>query len=282
MCASSQPRILMCSPKYFAVKYVINPWMADEIGLVRSREAVVQWSALYDAINSLAEVACVSPSPNQPDKVFTANAGMVLGERFIPSHFRHKERAGEEPHFENWARGVGYNITPLPDGIFFEGAGDALYDRGRPILWLGYGFRTDMNAASALADVVGPHGFSIHALRLVDPRFYHLDTCFCPISGGRLLYYPQAFDSESARLIEDAVPEDQRIAVSTEDAAAFACNAISLNGAIVLNHATPDLRGRLSEWGLRCVETPLGEFMRAGGAAKCLTLRLDELEGFSS
>jgi N-dimethylarginine dimethylaminohydrolase len=268
----------MCSPEYFGVEYVINPWMADQTGKVRPREAMSQWSALYDALSPLADITCIAPSPHQPDMVFTANAGMVFGDRFVPSRFRHQERAGEEAHFACWAEHAAYAITPLPDDVFFEGAGDALYDRGRPVLWLGYGFRTGLPAASALRDIVEPSGLSVQPLRLVDPRFYHLDTCFCPISGGRLLYYPPAFDPESVRRIEGAVPEDQRLAVSEEDAEAFACNAVCLNGAIVMNRATSGLKARLGEWGLRCVETPLGEFMRAGGAARCLTLRLDEPE----
>lgn len=278
MSEDARPRILMCSPEHFSVEYVINPWMAQETGRVRRAEAVAQWSALYDVISSLAKITCLSPSEHQPDMVFTANAGMVLGNRFIPSRFRHKERAGEERYFLDWAIEAGYDITPLPDGVFFEGAGDALFDRGNPTLWLGYGFRTDISAAVAVRDVVEPSGFSVEPLRLADPRFYHLDTCFCPLAGGRLLYYPPAFDGESLRRIEDAVPRDQRLAVSAEDAEAFACNAVGLNDAIVLNRATPELQHSLSEWGMRCVETPLSEFMRAGGSAKCLTLRLDEPE----
>jgi N-dimethylarginine dimethylaminohydrolase len=114
------------------------------------------------------------------------------------------------------------------------------------------------------------------ALQLVDPRFYHLDTCLCPLSGGHLMYYPAAFDAASQAAIVARVPQDKRIAVSEEDALAFACNAVNLDDLVILNRASESLRGRLDEAGYRVQETPLHEFLKAGGSAKCLTLRLDE------
>ena len=114
------------------------------------------------------------------------------------------------------------------------------------------------------------------SLRLIDERFYHLDTCFCPLTGGYLLYYPPAFDSYSNRVIEMRIPPEKRIVVEEPDAVCFACNAVNVNNTIVMNQVSDRLKQQLREVGFEVVETPLSEFLKAGGAAKCLTLRVTE------
>jgi N-dimethylarginine dimethylaminohydrolase len=114
------------------------------------------------------------------------------------------------------------------------------------------------------------------SLRLVDERFYHLDTCFCPLEGGFVMYYPPAFDEESNRIIERGIDAERRIAVGDADAIDFACNAVNIGHAVLLNRASADLKKRLSACGLTTIEVEMTEFLKAGGAAKCLTLRLDE------
>jgi N-dimethylarginine dimethylaminohydrolase len=205
---------------------------------------------------------------------FTANAGLVFGNAFVPSRFRYSERGGEEPHDRDWFYRHGFDIRELPADIDFEGAGDALFDRGvARRLWVAHGHRSDARAADLLAPLLD---VEILPLRLVDPRFYHLDTCFCPLGDGYLMYFPAAFDDASLALIERQVAESQRIVVDEADALHFACNAVNVGKIVVLNRASPALRHRLESAGFAVIEVALDEFMKAGGAAKCLTLRLDE------
>jgi N-dimethylarginine dimethylaminohydrolase len=110
----------------------------------------------------------------------------------------------------------------------------------------------------------------------MDTRFYHLDTCFCPLEGGYVLYYPPAFDAESQAAIEERIASNRRIAISEEDALAFACNAVNIDATVVVNHATGAFVKALRAKGFEVIQNPLTEFMKAGGSAKCLTLRLDE------
>ncbi len=236
--------------------------------------AVVQWAALYQfLIDTLsAAVFLVPPQPGLPDMTFTANAGLVRRDTFIPSRFRHAERQGEEPHFTAWFAEQGYEIVSLPEGMVFEGAGDALFDEREPsLLWAAYGPRTDREAHAFLAKALD---VEVVSLGLKDPRYYHLDTCFCPLPGGHLLWYPPAFDKESQDKIEDRVPEARRFTVSDQDAAAFACNAVAIGGSIVMNAASNDLVGWLGWRGFAVHTSPLSEFLRAGGAARCLSLRI--------
>ncbi|WNC52308.1 MULTISPECIES: TIGR00300 family protein [unclassified Thermosynechococcus] len=270
---SSTLRFLMCPPTHYEVDYVINPWMEGNIHKSSRDRAQEQWQKLYEIIHTRATVDLIEPQPGWPDMVFTANAGLVLGDRVVLSRFYHPERQGEEPYFKAWFESQGYQVFELPKQLPFEGAGDALLDREGRWLWAGYGFRSELDSHAYLAKWLD---IEVLSLRLMDERFYHLDTCFCPLTDGYLLYYPPAFDAYSNRLIELRVPADKRIAVKEADAVNFACNAVNIDRTVILNCASQELKSALAQVGFEVVETPLTEFLKAGGAAKCLTLRVTE------
>ncbi len=266
-------RFLMCPPDHYDVDYVINPWMEGNIHKSSRDRAVEQWQKLHYVIKEHALVDLVSPQSGWPDMVFTANAGLVLGKNVVLSRFLHKERQGEEPYFKQWFNDNGYTVYELPQDLPFEGAGDALLDREGRWLWAGYGFRSELDSHPYLAKWLD---IEVVSLRLMDQRFYHLDTCFCPLSGGYLLYYPPAFDAYSNRLIEMRVAPEKRIAIEEADAVNFACNAVNIDQLVVMNKVSDRLKDRLGQAGFEVIETPLTEFLKAGGAAKCLTLRVTE------
>jgi len=265
--------ILMCPPDHFEIAYVINPWMEGHFANTDDGLAQRQWDDLRSAIERHAKVVIEPPQRNLPDIVFTANAGLVLGKKVIVSRFRSPERQGEEKHNRSWFTENGFEILDWPQTVPFEGAGDALFDRGQDLLWAGHGFRSDATVPALLETLLARKTV---ALNLVDPRFYHLDTCLCPLEGGYLLYFPAAFDENSRAAIEAHVPQDKRIAVDEADALKFCCNAVDLNGHVMMNDASETLRNRLRAAGFTPVITPLSEFMKAGGGAKCLTLKLAE------
>ncbi|MGH2413152.1 MAG: arginine deiminase-related protein, partial [Microcystaceae cyanobacterium] len=266
-------RFLMCAPDHYDVDYVINPWMEGNIHKSSRDSAVDQWHQLHHIIKDKAIVDLVTPQPGWPDMVFTANAGLVLGQTVVLSRFFHKERQGEEPHFKQWFEDNGYTVHELPKDLPFEGAGDALLDREGRWLWAGYGFRSELDSHPYIAKWLD---IEVLSLRLIDERFYHLDTCFCPLTGGYLLYYPPAFDAYSNRVIQMRIPAEKLIVVSEADAVNFACNAVNIQSIMIMNKASEVLKQRLSEVGFEVIETPLTEFLKAGGAAKCLTLRVTE------
>jgi lysine-ketoglutarate reductase/saccharopine dehydrogenase-like protein (TIGR00300 family) len=263
----------MCPPHHYDVDYVINPWMEGNIHRSSRDLAETQWNRLYQILTEYAQVDLVKPQQGWPDMVFTANAGLVLGKQVVLSQFFHAERQGEEPYFRAWFQEQGFTVHELPKGLPFEGAGDALLDREGRWLWAGYGFRSELDSHPYLADWLQ---IEVLSLRLTDERFYHLDTCFCPLTNGYLLYYPPAFDAYSNRLIEMRVPEAKRIVVDEVDAVNFACNAVNINHTIVMNQVSEELKQRIANCGFTVIETPLHEFLKAGGAAKCLTLRVTE------
>jgi N-dimethylarginine dimethylaminohydrolase len=263
----------MCPPEYFNVAYIINPWMHGNLRKIDNAVAKQQWRSLHDTLTDVATVRLVLPQPSSPDMVFTANAGLVKKNRFVASRFRYPERQAEEPYFADWFQDRGYDVSLMPRDVPFEGAGDALFDRGAKCLWMAHGHRS----ISAARDIIAERfDIDVEVLKLVDQRFYHLDTCFCPLEGGFLLYYPPAFDADSCALIEKRVRPEKRIVIEEQDALSFACNAVNIDDTIVLNRASQGLVRAMAKKRFTVVQTPLSEFMKAGGSAKCLTLRLDE------
>jgi len=263
----------MCPPDFFTVEYVINPWMAGHEESLNLERAQQQWQALRDTLAEFADIVVMDAQPELPDMVFTANAGVVYGDKAIASHFMPHERRPEEQHFKQWFSENGFKLLDLDEKIGFEGAGDCLVDRGGPWLWTGYGFRTEIEAHAEIGTFFDTEVVSI---RLTDERFYHIDTCFCPLEGGFLMYHPPAFDYESRMAIESRIPPHKRIVVDTADAGNFACNAVNIGDQVILNKASGPLQARLMLAGFKVHEVELSEFLKAGGSAKCLTLKLTE------
>jgi N-dimethylarginine dimethylaminohydrolase len=268
-----QDKILMCPPDYFTVDYVINPWMAGNEESMSLAKAKQQWQQLRDRVSEFADVVTLAPDPDLPDMVFTANAGVVYGNKAIASHFMPMERRAEEPIFKQWFRDSGFDLFELDEKIGFEGAGDCLLDRRGPWLWTGYGFRTEIEAH---AEIQKYFDIELVSIRLTDERFYHIDTCFCPLTDGFLMYHPPAFDYDSRIAIESRIPPHKRIIVDTFDAGNFACNAINIGDRVILHRASEPLKARLMLAGFKVHEVELTEFLKAGGSAKCLSLKLNE------
>lgn len=268
-------KILMCPPDFFTVDYVINPWMAGHETSLDIDLAKQQWRNLRDAIEEYADVTEIEAQPGLPDLVFTANAGVVYENKAIASHFMPQERRAEEVHYKKWFRDNGFDLLGLDEKIGFEGAGDCLFDRGGPWLWTGFGYRTEIEAH---AEIQKYFDAELVSIKLTDSRFYHIDTCFCPLTGGFLMYHPPAFDFDSRIAIESRIPPHKRIVVDTADAGNFACNAVNLGDTVILNMASEPLKARLMLAGFKVREVGLSEFLKAGGSAKCLTLKLVEPE----
>ncbi len=263
-----RPTILMCPPDYYGIEYEINPWMSRS----RQSDADVsraQWQALHDLLVSLgAEIRLLSPVKGLPDFVFTANAGLVWREKVFLAKFRHAARQGETPLNESWFQSQSFQTVSIPEPWNFEGAGDALFCG--ETLFAGYLIRSDAGAEQWLAKQMGCR---VIPLQLVDDYYYHLDTCFCPLAEDLAIYYPPAFDEYAQKALIEHVP--RLIRVQEEEARLFACNAVVIGRHVVMNAGCPKLAADLKAFGYDPHPTELSEFIKAGGSAKCLTLRLD-------
>lgn len=263
--------LLLCPPDHYGIEYEINPWMSRARGAEISI-AQAQWKGLHTKLTELgARIHLIPGKERLPDMVFTANAGLAVGRKFVPSNFRHEERSGEAPLFAKWMEDQGYEVVWLPPNLYFEGEGDALF--GGDALFCGYKFRSDIQSHRAVAEIFGCLVISVE---LVDPRFYHLDTCFCPLPDGGAFWFPQAFDEYGQRAIREHIAD--LIDVPEEEAVHFSCNAVVLDRDIVLPEGAPKLVEKLGARGYRCHPLPMTEFLKAGGACKCLTMFMPQRE----
>ncbi len=268
-------RALMCNPRYYTVDYEINPWMH-----VRekpdTRLAAVQWKRLYETLIDLGiEVELIEPVKGLPDMVFTANGGLIHDGNFILSNFRFKERQGEAAHFETWAERDGFEVFRLPENSIFEGEGDMLaLPSSRPgktgRLVAGYRFRSDIGSHNLVSGILG---LEVVSVELTSKHFYHLDTCFCPLTEDIAIYYPGAFDEYGLKVLsstfKNLLPLEER------DARHFCANAVVRGKDIIMNRCGEALRKQLNALGFILHELDLSEFIKSGGSAKCLVLKLD-------
>ena len=278
------PTFLMVDPVHFEVSYAINPWMsprrwqADRDGLhAAARQASRDLATALHGAG--AHIETLAGELGAPDLVFPANAAVVLDGRALLARFLCPERQLEEPVFRRAfadlrTRGMLREVAELPEHATQEGAGDAIWDAGRGLFWAGYGQRSNRRGLDAVAAFFDQPAV---ALELATPKFYHLDTCFCALPGGEVLYYPPAFTADARRAIKDRVAPSDLIEATDEDAARFCVNAVAIGRTMIMANATDRLRGVLGERGYDIVDVDLAPFIMSGGGAYCMTLRLDRV-----
>lgn len=275
-------RFLMCRPDNFDVFYEINPWMHAEIK-PDTEQAVAQFEGLVRALGAAGADLEFQPSvAGLPDLVFTANAGIVNGRQFVPASFRHPERQGETEHDIAWFAAHGHDIALLPADICHEGAGDALPFAAPPgeasehgmVLVSGYRFRSDFASHAPLSRLIGA---PVRSVELVDERLYHLDLTFCPLDDRRAIIAPMGLDAYGMAVLKELVPEP--LYLEDDEAAAFVANSVVVGGNIVMPSCPPRVGRILEGWGFSIEVAPVGEFLKAGGGCRCLTLALDVVLG---
>lgn len=254
----------MCPPMYFKVNYSINPWMTNEP--VDPLRAVSQWHRLYRVIKSEnTEIEIIAPHKDLPDIVFTANGGVVHNNKVVLSNFKYPQRQGEKELFREWFEYQGYEVHELPNDLSFEGCGDCIVVGDE--LLAGYGFRSDYRALEITSKILN---LKLNAHKLVDPRFYHLDTCLTILDKKKKVgfYYDKAFenfDDDTYSLYP----------VKDEDAFEFCCNSIVLGDTVIMPAgAGDDIINYLVCNNYNVYQLEMSEFMKSGGACQCLVLEI--------
>jgi N-dimethylarginine dimethylaminohydrolase len=275
-------RILMASPDFFTVEQAINPWMRSAGGalnVVDPKQARAQWLALKEGFEKKAgrPVVVIPAQPNLQDFVFCANQLLPFLDAtdgtpaVVLSKMANENRRPEVPHYERFAAELGYRVHRLSDKVArFEGMGDALWHPGRRVIWGGVGPRTAEEAWPEISRIVGA---TVVPLRLVDARFYHLDTCLSLLNERTALWVPEAFDADSQQLIRAGIAD--LIPISREDAANFAGNAHCPDGQhVFLQRGSLRVCQELARRGLTVEEVDTSEFIKSGGSVFCLKLDL--------
>jgi len=264
---AKQMAVLMCPPDYFGIEYEINPWM-HKTNLVNQQLARQQWQNLYQTVLATGcQVKLLTPQPGLPDLVFI-DAGFLYQNVFVPSNFRFPERQPEAKVFAEWLAKQGYEVRWL-ENFYFEGHGDTLWLTDK-IVYCGYGFRSQPEAYPAiqklLADVTD---LEMRLVELVDPRFYHLDTCFCPLDDHTALVFPQAIEPSSLVQLRQQL---ELIEVTPEEAEQFICNSLVVGRQIIMPFVSERVHQLLTSKGFLVHQVSVSEFMKSGGACKCLCM----------
>jgi N-dimethylarginine dimethylaminohydrolase len=255
----------MCRPTYFAVDYVINPWMDPSVP-VRTDLALAQWTALRDTYRELGHtVDEIDPIPGLPDMVFAANGATVVDGLAYGAQFRYPQRAPEAPAYLNWLADAGFETHEAKERN--EGEGDLLLTPR--FLLAGTGFRTDLAAHAEAQELFGR---PVITLQLVDPRYYHLDTALTVLRGDTIAYLPEAFSASSRRVLGQLFPD--AIKATPADAAVLGLNAVSDGHNVVLPRQATGFADQLRERGFTPIPVDLSELLKAGGGPKCCTLEL--------
>ena len=271
----------MCPLQYYGIEYEINPHMKLE-NKSDHFKAIKQWDSLFDELGKLdVRIEVIKPEKGWPDMCFAANGAVTLNKRAIIAKFKHPERQGESQFYEKWFVDNGYEIIGLPNYCVFEGAGDALWAGKK--MYVGYGQRSNVLSSNRLLYEFIGHGDKhqcntgcsvlndVIPVELVDPYFYHLDTCFCPIDDKLALIYEPAFGFNSLVAIKQNL---DLISVPDEEAMKFACNAVVVGKHVIMPSGCEWTERQLKERGYTPHPLDMSEFIKAGGACKCLTLSI--------
>lgn len=274
---SSMPepgRILMCSPEHYDIVDVKNPFMSGHVGMVNKSLAKKQWDDVRAAFEAAGKPVTILPAaPGLEDMVFCANQTLVgltpqMERLCLLSSMQHPSRRREVPIFGQWFAQEGYRVVSLKDkNLHFEGAGDARWHPGKRLLWGGHGFRSEPEAYEEVAALFEA---PVILLKLVNEKFYHLDTCFCPLTPEAVLIYPSAFDAASLELILKIFPI-VLTATENESIRQMACNAAVLDSrTAVIQKGATSVNSHMSAMGLSVVEVETSEFIKSGGSVYCM------------
>ncbi|VDL69725.1 unnamed protein product [Nippostrongylus brasiliensis] len=277
MLPKSTCRILMCRPTYYDVFYSLNPWMQRK-DPVDKEKAMKQWNTLKETIEKCGgTVEVMEPTEDAkdlPDLVFTANSAIVRGKQAYIANFYNRERKGESKINEKWFRENGFKTHFNPD-IIHEGTGDALWcGKDRKLLISAVGQRSSVRALKDIYQKLHTEGddFRIMGVRLADPRFYHLDTALCPLNENIALWFPDAFEHVCQFNMGNKM---ELLPVTEAEARCFACNSVVVGKNVIMNEGSDRIPTMLEQHGFKVHFISMSEYIKSGGSAKCLTLRLD-------
>lgn len=268
-------RVLFCPPSYFEVRDVKNAFMSPDQP-VDKKLALQQWRGVRAAFEKAGfETLAIDPAPDLEDMVFANNQVFVgesrAGAFIVPSRMRFSSRQREVPFFVEWFRKRGYKVRELAFGEdYLEGHGDLLWHPDGSKVWAGFGVRSTKGGAEKFESSMQEMGIKVIPLELIDPTFYHLDTCLAPLSSDAVLIYPGAFSNEALRAIRLNVNRVHE--VSRKAALQFVCNGVAANQSFITPAMCAELEKALEHEGLRPAVVDTSEFQKSGGSVCCVKL----------
>lgn len=261
-------KILLCPPLYFDIEYAINPWM--HIDQKVNREKVLkEYANLKNKYTELGvQFDELQPTQGLPDQVYTTDMGLPVGKLFIKSNFKYGQRKPEATIGAEYFTSKKYAVYNLPPTISFEGEGDLIKNNDR--YFMGWGQRTMYKAEEYLQIALQKE---VIPLKMINPSFFHLDTCFAPLNNDVAIYYPKAFSEDGRQTLKQYFKEI--IPIHKKDADAFACNLVMFNKNIVVHEGlSKELRKKIESYGFIVHGLDMSEYLKGGGSVKCVSLQI--------
>ncbi len=256
--------VIMAEPKFFEVRYEINPWMKI-VNPVNKKLAWKQWQKLYQTyVNLGLKVKLIKPYPGLPDFSFTTDQAVIIGDNVVLARFRYPQRQLETKIVKDWYLKKGWKVYELPEGYFLEGGDVGFWNN---TIFLGYGYRS-LKKVKDFLNQISP--YPVVALRLVDERFYHLDTCFFGLDNKTAFYYPLAFDDKSQKVLKERIPN--LIPLNEREVVELAANSVRVGKVVVCQKGINSFAAKLKALGYITIELDMSEFKKAGGGIHCLSL----------
>lgn len=276
----------MSNATYFDDSFAINAHMDDQVPVDTDR-AMREHAEIKACFQKAGiEVVQVNAPENCQDGVYTANWGLVRGNKVVMSNLPNKRQA-EEPYAENILCEEGKEVIKLPKEFRFSGQGDAL-PCGK-YLFVGTSYRTSAEVHPLLARELGFEVIGVQTIpQLDDSRqpiinpvtgwpdsfFYDLDLAIAIINPTLIAWCPEAFLPESQERIRN-LQDIEKIEVSLDEAMhGFACNLVSTGESVVMSDNAPILKAQLEARGLTVYTPHVTELSKGGGFIRCTSLSL--------
>ena len=277
-------KVLVSGAEFFALDAPINPYY--DHNPVNVSDAVAEHATIIQAFSDAGmEIVRVTPPSTSQDGVYTANWGLVRGDKVILSRLPNARRS-EEEYATKIFRDLGLTVITVPDDWRFSGQGDAL-PCGKYLL-AGSGYRSDPRATKFAAETLGLELVQLHAVPELDANqnpvinqssgwadsfFYDIDLAIAVLRDDLIAYCPDAFDEQSRVKIAGLPVE--KIEVSYEEATkGLACNLVSTGETVIMSAHAPNLKSEIEKRGLSVATINAPELARGGGYIRCVSLTL--------
>lgn len=275
--------VFFVKPDAFDLVAAINAHMRDENGelhKVDKERAHQQWKKLVDIYQQLGlKTTVMDCRPECPDMVFCANQTFPFLDRdgspaAILSNMWDETRHLEVASLACQLERLGVRIHTLParqNTSLFEGMGDALWVPGRRVICGGHGFRTDRSIYETIHEITGA---PIVLFELLNPKFYHLDTCLSLLDARTVLACRDGFTEEGWNILHRLFPRVIQVPLHEADAPGFACNAHCPDQQhVILQKGSVETCRILRSYGFTPIEVETEEFIKSGGSVFCMKMQ---------
>ena len=183
-------------------------------------------------------------------------------------------RGALEPrNFADWLRADGFTVESIPPNRTLDGGNTLRLHDGSFACGLKPGASgSGERYFGKLLEMTT--GTPLHLVPLIERKYLHLDMALGRVGDAGYLVFESALEGGLSSLKGSPILEKEIIPVGRDDAEQYACNGVTVGHTFFTGNISHLLTDAIERLGYRVVNLDLGEFHRAGGGLKCVTLPL--------